>query len=101
MVRQRSETNGAPNPRRRVAKASELFEQQIHRVYELLQRFEADVTWNDHVVDPDQPERARNRPQHRVKSVELLSWPVVGETARRGRRCHARNRGPHSNAFSD
>jgi hypothetical protein len=40
-------------------KPSEAFEQKIHRIHELLERFEAEVTWNDYVVDPDQPTRRR------------------------------------------
>jgi hypothetical protein len=38
---------------------SQAFEQKIHRIHELLERFEAEVTWNDYVVDPDQPTRRR------------------------------------------
>jgi hypothetical protein len=38
---------------------SDAFEQQIHRIHELLEGFEAEVTWNDHIVDPDQPARRR------------------------------------------
>jgi hypothetical protein len=34
-------------------KNSEAFEQQIHRIHELLEGSGADVTWNDHVPDPD------------------------------------------------
>jgi len=34
-------------------KASEAFEQQIHRIHELLDGSDADVTWNDRIPDPD------------------------------------------------
>ena len=41
------------------SKPSDLFEQRIHRIHELLEGSDADVTWNDRVVDPDQPSRRR------------------------------------------
>ena len=44
---------------RRSLKPSEVFEQQIHKIYTLLERFEAEVTWNDRIIDPDQPTRRR------------------------------------------
>jgi hypothetical protein len=34
-------------------------ERQVHRIHELLVRSQADVTWNDHVPDPDNPEQLR------------------------------------------
>lgn len=34
-------------------KASQEFEQKIHRIYELLADSGAEVTWNDHIPDPD------------------------------------------------
>ncbi len=40
-------------------KESEAFEQQIHRIHELLEASEASVTWNDHISDPDNPSRSR------------------------------------------
>lgn len=40
-------------------KDSEAFEQQIHRIHELLEGSEASVTWNDHIPDPDNPSRSR------------------------------------------
>ena len=40
-------------------KPSDLFEQRIHRVHELIEGFEAEVTWDDRIVDPDQPSRRR------------------------------------------
>ena len=43
----------------RSLKPSEVFEQQIHQIYTLLERFEAEVTWNDRIIDPDQPPRRR------------------------------------------
>jgi Restriction endonuclease len=39
--------------------ASDSFEQLIHRVYQLLAGSEAEVTWNDHILDPDNPARLR------------------------------------------
>jgi hypothetical protein len=38
---------------------SESLEQQIHRIHELLERSPQDVTWNDHIPDPDNPEQLR------------------------------------------
>lgn len=35
------------------------FEQQIHRIHELLEDSKVDVTWNDHVPDPDNPSQQR------------------------------------------
>jgi hypothetical protein len=43
-------------------------ERQVHRIHELLVRSQADVTWNDHVPDPDNPEQLRQN----VKWVEEL-----------------------------
>jgi len=40
-------------------KDSTAFEQQIHRIYELLEGPGAEVTWDDHVPDPDNPPRLR------------------------------------------
>jgi hypothetical protein len=40
-------------------KLSDLFEQRIHRIHELIEGFDAEVTWNDRIVDPDQPSRRR------------------------------------------
>ncbi len=37
----------------------EALERQVHRIHELLVRSHEDVTWNDHVPDPDNPERLR------------------------------------------
>jgi hypothetical protein len=38
---------------------SDLFEQRIHRIHELLEGSDAVVTWNDRVPDPDNPDQAR------------------------------------------
>ena len=38
---------------------SETFEQQIHRIYELLEGSGAQVTWADHIPDPDNPSQTR------------------------------------------
>ncbi len=40
-------------------KASDKFEQQIQRVHELIEGTDADVTWNDRIPDPDNPEQSR------------------------------------------
>ena len=40
-------------------KESEIFEQQIHRIHELLDWSGAVVTWNDHIPDPDNPSQPR------------------------------------------
>jgi len=42
-----------------VVKDSEAFEQQVHRIYELLEDAGADVTWDDHIPDPDNPSQPR------------------------------------------
>lgn len=38
---------------------SKAFELQVHRIHELLESTEADVTWNDCIIDPDNPGRGR------------------------------------------
>lgn len=38
---------------------STAFEQQVHRIYELLEGPGENVTWNDHIPDPDNPTQAR------------------------------------------
>ena len=40
-------------------KASAAFEQQVRRIYELIAESGAEVTWNDHIGDPDNPPRTR------------------------------------------
>lgn len=40
-------------------KDSDAFEQQIHRIYELLLGSGAEVTWDDHIPDPDNPRQPR------------------------------------------
>jgi hypothetical protein len=40
-------------------KESEAFEQQIHRIHELLEGSEATVTWNDHIPIQTSPSRSR------------------------------------------
>jgi Restriction endonuclease len=45
--------------RRRHRRDSDLFEQRIHRIHELLDGSGADVTWNDRVPDPDNPKQQR------------------------------------------
>lgn len=42
-----------------MTEASDAFEQQVHRVYELLVDSGAKVTWSDHVPDPDNPNQQR------------------------------------------
>lgn len=38
---------------------SDAFEQQVRRIYELIAESGAEVTWNDHIGDPDNPPRTR------------------------------------------
>jgi len=38
---------------------STAFEQHIHRIYELIEGSGAEVTWNDHIPDPDNPAQLR------------------------------------------
>jgi len=38
---------------------SKAFEQQIHRIYKLLEDSETAVTWDDHIPDPDNPSQPR------------------------------------------
>jgi Restriction endonuclease len=40
-------------------KKSEAFEQQIHRLHELVDGNDAEVKWNDHIPDPDNPAQPR------------------------------------------
>jgi hypothetical protein len=40
-------------------KKSKAFEQQIHRIHELLDGSGAEVVWNDHIPDPDNPSQPR------------------------------------------
>jgi hypothetical protein len=40
-------------------KPSKSFEQQIHRVYEFLEGSGVQVTWDDHIPDPDNPSQPR------------------------------------------
>jgi hypothetical protein len=42
-----------------MTKKSEAFEQQIHRLHELVEGNDAEVTWNDHIPDPDNPAQPR------------------------------------------
>ena len=37
----------------------EALERQIHRIHELLERSHGDVTWDDHIPDPDNPTQQR------------------------------------------
>ena len=40
-------------------KASTAFEQQVRRIHELIAESGAEITWNDHIGDPDNPPRTR------------------------------------------
>ena len=40
-------------------KPSILFERQIERIHQLLEEDPSRVTWNDHIVDPDNPNQLR------------------------------------------
>jgi hypothetical protein len=42
-------------------RASQAFEQQIHRIHELLDGTGAEVTWDDHIPDPNNPSQQRQR----------------------------------------
>jgi hypothetical protein len=42
-----------------MTKASDAFEQQIHRLHELVDGTDAEVTWNDRIPDPDNPKQSR------------------------------------------
>lgn len=42
-----------------MSKQSVTFEQEIHRLHELVERSAAKVTWNDHIPDPDNPQQPR------------------------------------------
>jgi hypothetical protein len=37
----------------------ETLERQVHRIHELLERSHDNVTWNDHIPDPDNPSQLR------------------------------------------
>lgn len=41
------------------SKASENFEQQIKRIHDLIEQPGSDVTWNEHILDPDNPVQPR------------------------------------------
>jgi hypothetical protein len=45
--------------RRSGPKPSDLFEQWIHRIHDLIEGFDAEVTWDDRIIDPDQPSLRR------------------------------------------
>jgi hypothetical protein len=40
-------------------KAFKAFERKIHRIHELLEDSGAEVTWDDHIPDPDNPDQLR------------------------------------------
>jgi hypothetical protein len=42
-----------------MTKLSDAFEQQIHRLHELVDGTDAEVTWNDRIPDPDNPKQPR------------------------------------------
>ena len=42
-----------------VMEDSKAFERQVHRIHELLEGSGAEVTWNDHIPDPDNPSQSR------------------------------------------
>jgi hypothetical protein len=53
------ETGGRTNLAYAREEASAAFEQQIRRIYELLEESGAEVTWDDHIPDPDNPSQSR------------------------------------------
>jgi hypothetical protein len=42
-----------------MSKKSDAFEQRIHRIHELIDGSDAEVTWNNRIPDPDNPKRSR------------------------------------------
>lgn len=44
---------------RKSGKAFRAFERKIHRIHELLEDSGAEVTWDDHIPDPDNPDQLR------------------------------------------
>jgi hypothetical protein len=42
-----------------MSKESDAFEQRIHRIHELIDGTDAEVTWNNRIPDPDNPKRSR------------------------------------------
>ncbi|MBC8554070.1 MAG: restriction endonuclease [Candidatus Brocadiales bacterium] len=40
-------------------KTSEIFEHQIRRIHELIERPDSSITWNDRIPDPDNPKQSR------------------------------------------
>ena len=40
-------------------RAAETFEHRIHQIHELVETFDAEVTWNERIPDPDNPNRKR------------------------------------------
>jgi hypothetical protein len=42
-----------------MSKKSDAFEQRIHRIHELIDGTDAEVTWNNRIPDPDNPKRSR------------------------------------------
>ncbi len=53
----------------------ESLERQICRIHELLERSRDDVTWNDHIPDPDNPTQLRQ-----IDVTVRRSWPSRIET---------------------
>lgn len=42
-----------------MSEASEKFELQIKRIHDLIEQSGAEITWDDHIPDPDNPEQPR------------------------------------------
>ena len=42
-----------------MSEVSKKFERQIQRIHELIEESDAQVEWNDHIPDPDNPDQPR------------------------------------------
>ncbi len=64
---------------RRVIRTPEALERQIQRIHALLERPDSEVTWNDHIPDPDNPSQLRQldvtiREQGKFTIIECRLW---------------------------
>jgi hypothetical protein len=64
-----------------MSKESDAFEQRIHRIHELIDGTDAEVTWNDRIPDPDNPKRSRqiDITIKRESSLTLVECRIHGE----------------------
>jgi hypothetical protein len=65
-----------------MSKESDAFEQRIHRIHELIDGTDAEVTWNDRIPDPDNPKRSRqiDITIKRGATLTLVECRILGET---------------------